>query len=225
MSKSCDRVCGPVIALSGCLLWVSLVLAGCVNTSTFHSGTVLEPGQGKGGVGVSVMDQRSLEFDDGATASGANIPVVSGWYRLGVSDRVELHGMLSMMSGAEGGVKYGLRGRDGELGGKLATGAIARLGGMRLSYEDGRSTDYAGVADAVAPLYLGYRFSDQFAAYLTPQYVFRGVLRMDNEITHLVGSNLGVAFGTGSVFLLDIMGAYDVRMGAPLISVGFGATL
>ena len=109
-------------------------------------------------------------------------------------------------------------------------GANVRLGGMRVRFdqEEGEprmSSEWAGMFDAVVPLYLGYRFSSQAAVFVTPQYVFRSVLRMENTYTHMVGGNLGFELGTDNTILFDVMGGYDVKAGAPLVSVGVGTTM
>lgn len=212
----------------GLMIAVSLGVgaSGCVNTSSFQTAEVVERGESTLGLGMSFADHGDYEFDDGRVGDSSALPLVSGWYRRGVSDRLELKGLVSLGAGLEGGAKYRLAGMTDEQGGHLAMGATGRLGGMRVRTTDEEdpmpSAEWASVFDAVVPVHLGYRFSSGRAAYLTPQYAFRSVLRRETTYTHVLGSNLGFQWNT---ILFDLMGGYDVQAEAPLFSVGVGKSL
>ena len=198
---------------------------GCLNTATFQSAEVVGHGESAKGIGITYVETGDREFDDGSVGRSFSLPIISGWHRHGLTERLEIRGMYSIGAGLEGGVKYGMSGYSEATGGQLSLGSTLRLGGMRRRsppLEDGARGDTAweAVLDAIVPVYVGYRFSDRFALSATPHYALRTISGIDNEITHLVGSNVGLEFGTNGLFFIDLMGGYDIRGASPLFSVG-----
>ena len=93
------------------------------------------------------------------------VPALTLWGRYGVSDRLELHGMLWLPLGASLGGKYMLVG-DREKGGFTFSPGLDLSAPITFTINDTSGTLF----DAYVPLHMGYRFSPGAEVYFTPKY-------------------------------------------------------
>lgn len=197
---------------------VTLSLGGCANFSSFQEADTMAAGQHRKGVGASVT---KYKFDLGDTEEDVTVPALNLWYRIGLTDRFELHAMAWIPLGATIGGKYQLLGNRNKAGLALSLGLDA--GYLTITSGDAGNETKTTIVDTYVPVYLGYRTSPGFAAYLVPKYMLRFTNSdSGSDLVHFTGGTVGVAIGKSSSFHIEGSALVDINSGDPAITGGIG---
>jgi hypothetical protein len=197
------------------------VLVGCTNLATLQEPETMPEGDMELSVGGTFTGYALETTVTETDASGATVEttetedyavpalLVSG--RIGVRERLEVHGNVWLPLGLSVGGKYMLLG-DRQQGG------FAFSPGLDLSMPVGVTVndDSFLLFDASVPLHMGYRASPDFALYWTPKYVLR---LWGGDVGHVAGGNLGIGLGNETQFLIE-GGAYYDTLAEDMILTG-----
>jgi hypothetical protein len=193
---------------------ISLLYFSCANYSTMQSADVLGAGKKKLGTGVTYTSYK-YKFDD-TTDVSFNVPAVTFWYRLGVTDKLDLHANLWIPLGASVGAKYQF------IGGPDVNG-FGLSSGLDVGYLQITSGDFkTNLIDFYVPLYMAYDFSQIFSLYLVPKYIGRLSIGSSTGFSSSAAGTLGLKIGNRVSCLLEGTYGYDFTSGQPVLTVGVG---
>ena len=193
---------------------ISLLYFSCANYSTMKSADVLGAGKKKLGTGVTYTSYK-YKWDD-TTDIPVNVPAVTFWYRLGVTDKLDLHANLWLPLGASVGAKYQLVGGPDINGFGLSSGLD--VGYLQIT-NDGLTTS---LIDFYVPVYLAYDFSQIFSLYLVPKYIGRLSVGSSNGFGSSAAATLGLKIGNRVSCLLEGTYGYDFYSERPVLTLGAG---
>ncbi len=199
------------------LLGAVALLSGCPSFAQFQEADVLEKGESKFGVGIGAT---SYSFDVGVDGDEDietfTVPQLSVWGRYGLTEKLELHGHIWLPFGATLGGKYQLIGNRKQEGFALSVGGD--VGYLTISSGDLETN----ILDIYIPIYTGYRFSEDFALYLTPKYDLRILSGSSSGTAHLFGGTVGTAIGKDVQFIMEASVLMDSDLGEPVVNGGIG---
>lgn len=209
-----------VLSVAGLLL-----LGGCANFATLQTAETMQKDKFEIGVGATFtgyevkFESTTTDPNTGAEVTETEretftVPAVTVSGRYGLSDRLELHGVIWLPFGASAGGKYMLVGEPDSNGFKLSPG-LDISAPITITVNDESST----LIDLYVPLHMGYRASDAFEVYWTPKYVMRFY---GGDFGHAPGATLGVALGKDTTFMVEGSALYDTLSEKPIFNVGLG---
>jgi hypothetical protein len=202
--------------------------SGCANFATLQTAETMQKEKFELGVGATftsyelttestvrvtdamgnVVSEETVEETDSFT-----VPAITVGGRYGLTDKLELHGVIWVPFGASIGGKYMLVGSQEENGFIFSPGLDIGAP-LTITINDESST----LIDVYVPLHMGYRASEAFEVYWTPKYV----LRFYDGVHHAPGATLGVALGKDTTFMVEGTALYDTISKEPIINVGLG---
>jgi hypothetical protein len=183
----------PVL-LAGVLLG-ALLGSGCVHTSSFQDADTVPAGQHEIGVAVVSAETTVRDTDRPRLDIIEYWPTFTAWGRMGVAERLELHGMVWLL-GATVGAKYQLVGHGQDTGPAVSLGVDLALAAPppELCILGCSGPQATSVSDLVVPLYLGYKIAPDIGVYAHPKYMFRRVGGLDIA-EHYAGGTAGFTVG------------------------------
>lgn len=212
------RTCTRLFLLSTCV--VLLLASGCANYATLQEPDVIKEGQLVKGGGLSYTSYKVNLTGKDETIS---VPALVMWGRYGVIENLEAHGYVWIPLGANVGVKYQVLGNRETAGLGLSLGLD--LGYLEITSGEGENEVKNGILDVYVPVYVGYRTSPGFVAYLTPKYVLRASMSdSGTSVGHIAGGTLGIAAGQNTQFLIEGSALWDLDVGAPIVQGAIGLT-
>jgi hypothetical protein len=169
----------------------------CASMSSLQTAEVLEPGKTQQTFGGGYY--ASEETSNNVSLS-TKLPYLEYSYREGVTKDFDAGVKLTIIGAAAVDGKYRLY--DGE---KFDFAIGGALGYMSIKTGSGATETENTIIDLMVPVYASYRFSDQWAAYLTPRYVLRMNSRSGSDGGSSSGSLIG---GAGGLKIGKEWGAY-----------------
>lgn len=212
-----------------CLALALSLASGCANFATLQTAETMEKEKFELGVGATFT---SYEFTSEATTSTTDamgnvvgettvtesdtftVPAVTVSGRYGLTEKLELHGVIWVPLGASVGGKYMLVGSQDENGFIFSPG-LDISAPITITVNDESST----LIDLYVPMHMGYRASEAFEVYWTPKYVLRFY---GGDLGHAPGATVGVAIGKDTKFMIEGSALYDTLSEEPIINVGLG---
>lgn len=213
-------------ALLGALLG-PLLVSGCVHTSSFQDADTVPVGEHEVGFGV-VSAETQVRINDPTRPRLDNIeywPMFMTWGRMGVAERLELHGMVWLL-GATGGAKYQLVGHGQGTGLSASLGLDLALAAPPAEFCIlGCGPQPTSVFDLVVPLYLGYKIAPDLGVYAHPKYLFRrvgGFHLVEHYAGGTAGFTLGPAPGGRGRFYAELTAMSELEGREIIYTVGLG---
>lgn len=201
-------------------------LGGCANYSQLQDAETLPKGEQRIGVGASFSRYESTATDSEGNdiEQSVSVPAIVLWARRGLTERFEAQVTAWLPLGARAGVKYLLVGTNLEEG--LAISVGPNLGYLYLSVSSGDDEASASFFDVYLPVYVGWRFSPNFAVYGVPEYIFRSVSSSgESETGHVTGGTIGISVGETARFHFELGSFYDTLVDAPIVNTALGVSL
>ena len=204
------------------------LVGGCANFATLQTAETMQKDKFELGVGATFtgyevqLETTTTEPDAAGNpvettrteTESFTIPAVTVSGRYGLSDRLELHGVLWMPFGASVGGKYMLVGEHDQNGFVFAPG-LDISAPITITVNDDSST----LIDLYVPMHMGYRASEAFELYWTPKYVMR---LFGGDFGHAAGATVGIAVGRDTTFMLEGSALYDTLSEKPIFNLGVG---
>ncbi len=207
----------PLLAIA----FLLLSTGACASMASFQTADTVAKGEQRKGVGITYNQYTITVDEDDEETVDVGVPAVHGWYRYGLTDKIELHSMVWIPLGATVGAKYQILGSRDTKGLSLSAGFD--VGYLSISSGEGDEKISSTIYDTHLPVYAGYRLSPSFAVYAVPRYLLRAAVSdTSTGISHLVGSAAGLAVGKNSMFHLEAIGMYDVTYGDTTLTAGVG---
>lgn len=187
--------------LMGLILMVGFMQVGCANMSALQTARVVPKGQAEINIGAGTYNSNAFEQAlTGEEAEEGEISlddVTSAYgeidYRQGITENWDAGLKITLIGTMQIDGKYQFIKAEGN-GFDMATGF--GLGHMEITSGSGDNEFKTTIIDAVLPVYMSYNFSDSFAVYLNPKYVYRNIKSdADSGSTGLYGAAAGVKIG------------------------------
>lgn len=211
-------------------LFLGLLLGGCAHTSSFQNADTVPAGTHEVGVAVVSTGAEVRDTDRPRLDIVEYWPALLGWGRIGVAERLEVHGMAWVLGGSVG-AKYQLVGHGEDTGPAVSLGldfgVAAAPPSVDLCFAGGCGEEENATSslDLVVPLYLGYKLTGDLGVYAHPKYLFRRVGGIDIA-EHYVGGSAGLTLGPvpGPLRRLYVEGTAmtEIEGDEIIFSVGFG---
>jgi hypothetical protein len=204
-------------------------MSGCANFATLQTAETMGKDKFELGVGAtftsytvevestsSVTDGMGNVVSETTTTETESftIPAFTLSGRYGLTEKLELHGVMWLPLGASVGGKYMLVGSQDENGFIFSPG-LDISAPITITVNDESDT----LIDLYVPMHMGYRASEAFEVYWTPKYILR---LYGGDVGHAAGATVGVALGKDTVFMVEGSALYDTLSEEPIINVGVG---
>jgi hypothetical protein len=202
---------------------ISAAMTGCVNMSSHQTAEVLKPNESRTliGGGYFMSEEINAGLDEASSGEVKDIkfPYLEMSYRRGIIEKLDVGAKLTIIGTIAGDAKYQLFNNE-----KFAAAAGAGLGYLSMSSGEGESKIESKIIDLMVPFYTSYRMAENFALYLTPQYVYRNISSSDGDKdgTSLIGSTLGMMIGKTAGMTLEATMMKAVGSDFDMIQAGLG---
>lgn len=200
-------------------LATAVLQSACVSMSSLQTAETLEKGRKQTTFGGGYY---SSEETSNNTSLSTKVPYLEYSYREGLAKDFDAGVKLTIIGSAAVDGKYRLI--DGKEFDLSAGGA---LGYMTISSGSGANEVKNTIIDFMLPVYASYRFSEQWALYLTPRYVMRMNSRSGASSGTSTASLLGGAGGVkiGHEWGVYLEAAYQKQLGSTFDLVQYNASL
>ena len=191
------------LCLGVCALALLVSQTACVSMSSLQTAETLEKGKKQTTFGGGTFNTNETS---GATTLNTSLPYVEASYREGFGENFDAGLKVTIIGSYTADAKYRLidtKSFDFSVG--------AGIGYLSYTTGSGTTETKTTAYDFMLPIYASYRFTDTFAAYVTPRYVYRmantsGATTADANTT-LAGGAAGVKIGKSWGVYLE--GAYQ----------------
>ena len=178
------------------LMAAAVILSSCANMSNFQTARALPKGYGRFMTGVSYF------IAPAGTSPGRDIKyaMFETNYRLGLWNRFEIGGKLTLPGTMNGDWKYEIFSDD-----KIAV--AAGMGAGYLAFPAGTASPANQFTRAMlefwVPVYASYDFSPTLSASIVPRLHLRQEINGNPAIQKLIGSAMGVKLGKRVGFFIE----------------------
>lgn len=202
------------LALVVALLAISQT--GCISMSTLQTAQTLEKGKTQTTYGGGYY--QSPSFNKAVNNDDLKAPFLEFSYREGITKNWDYGLKLTIIGSVVADAKYQLIDQE-----KFDLSTGLGIGYFSMTSGSG-TTEYKTTAiDAIVPVYASYQFTDIFALYASPRYMFRSISGTSSSSASYAGGGVGTKIGKEWGVFLE--GTYLKELGGNFDSYQYNISL